>query len=66
VPIVAGRGDHGAHATRPVLLGGSERAEPVRDAVCGVVDQDIDRTQRLLDPVKQPWNGLRVGEIDLR
>ena len=65
VPIVAPRVDHRAPATRPVLLGGSERAETVGDAVCGVVDQDIDRTQCLLDPIKQPWNGLRVGEVDL-
>ena len=34
--------------------------------MCGVVDQDIDSTQRLLDLVKQPWNGLGVGKVDLR
>ncbi len=43
-----------------------ERDETVGYAVCGVVDQDIDRTQRLLDPIEQPGNGLRVGEVDLR
>src|SRR5215218_9682625 len=48
VSIMDFRVDHGLHASRPVLPWRGVWDEAVGDAVGGVVDQDIDWTQRLL------------------